>query len=252
MTLPPRYSRLLWFAVAAIVGAACADSDTVAPDDTAPAQTVVTQRGITQAATVTEPTLPVEVPSTAVPARKFGGYPDAPVATESSLVARFGISGPRRVDAAGAPTDAEDGSGCVPDGPALSDGVWLVRLEQVDTDANGSLLLGVDPMCRYTGANALTRFPDVDFEDEYVTNEDTAVHEASVASEALFFPGYCWIVPSGDLDTNPGFSAPPILVAMTTDEDPFQGSYLDGLPLWIEIVDGEIVEILDGFYSCAG
>ncbi|MDG2112110.1 MAG: hypothetical protein P8N02_05800, partial [Actinomycetota bacterium] len=70
---------------------------------------------------------------------------------------------------------------------------------------------------------------------------------------ATFHPGFCHVEPTDSYETpGPALAALGVLGDMDEGIDPFDGSYLDYLDLWILVEDGHITEFLDAFYICAG
>ncbi|MFT7645837.1 MAG: hypothetical protein ACI8Y4_000570 [Candidatus Poriferisodalaceae bacterium] len=182
---------------------------------------------------------------------RLAGFAEPPVIGNSILIDRFDIGGPTSVDASGEPTLDADGSGCSPPDDSLPDGAWLVRLEGIES-TEGGVGIAAELLCRYSGQNAVDRFPDEAVQDQRIVHDPSKQVAADVSINAVIFPGYCWVVPTAPTPFAPGFGAIDLLTAMAGDSDPFQGSFDSGLPLWLLVEDGLVVEILDGFYSCAG
>lgn len=170
----------------------------------------------------------------------------------SIVASRFGVAGPRLVDAEGRPTNGADGSGCSPGPGDLPDGIWYVGLVEI-FETDGMASADVDLLCRYSDENAAARFPDVDFEDEHVTNDSSVLRRLVVADLATFHPGYCFTGYPAEVGTvGPALDATTELLAMRDGSDRYNGAFLGALSVWIVVEGGEIVEVFDGFYVCAG
>ena len=103
-------------------------------------------------------------------------------------------------------------------------------------------------MCEYTGENA----PVEDFEfDDYVQNDSDAERAVPVADHAALYLGYCYDDSRlGTGEINPPLVAVDVLPELGDENGTF--SRVVEVSVWLLVTDGEIVEILDGWYSCAG
>ena len=243
---------------------ACSDSDDSAATSTtsalttaAPATTATpstTEAPATTAAPETPTSEPTDTTggtdSTSTTAASSTTAPIDSTGTESVILTTFGQSGPREVDADNNPTDGPDGSGCTPGGDVLPDGVWLVQITSVD--AGPPLAVEFDLLCRYTGDN----IPDEDLRDfdDWVYNDSERLRTMSVADDASFHPGWCFAEPGEEWteEFRPSVAAADALPRFGADDDPYQGAFLQFQWTWVRVQGGEIAELVDAFYFCAG
>lgn len=164
----------------------------------------------------------------------------------STLIDVFGTGGPFAVDEFDEPTTGPNGSGCAPGPGPLPDGVWFGSLRSAD--AGPPFTVNFDLMCEYTGENA----PVDDFEfDDYVQNDSDAERAVPVADHAALYLGYCYDDSRlGTGEINPPLVAVDVLPELGDENGTF--SRVVEVSVWLLVTDGEIVEILDGWYSCAG
>ena len=237
-----------------VPGADSTVAQTSAPPTTAPGVSIPDSDQPTTVPPATVP--PSTIPSTTAPSAT-DPYEDfehvvASGAGSSVIAARYGLGGPRQVDADGDPVDGADGSGCEPGPGDLPDGVWLVAIENVALGTTG-VAVDVDLLCRYSGDNAYDRFPDEPVEDEWISNDVTATRRMRLGETATFHPGYCFHDPSLQNweDPGPALDANAVFTDLVEGDDRF-AAFVEFLHVWVLVEDGEITEVFDGFYLCAG
>ena len=132
----------------------------------------------------------------------------------------------------------------------MPDGAWFVQITAVEVGP--PLAVEFDLLCRYTGEN----IPDEenrDF-DDWVYNDSDRLRTMTVADDATFHPGWCFAEPGAEWvdEQRPAEFAADALPRFGEEDDPYRGAFLEFQWTWVEVDGGEITEIVDGFYFCAG